>query len=144
MLCTFTYLLTPRSRVLLKKLTGFGASKKIPRLYGTRNFITALTSARHLSLSSARSIQSLQYPPTSWRPILILFSHLGLGLPNNFLPSGFLTKILCTPLPFPIRTTCPAHLILLHFTTHTILGKEYRSSSSSLRNFLHSPLPHLS
>ena len=40
----------------------------------------------------------------------------------------------------PICATCPAHLILLHFTTRTILGKEYRSLSSSLRNFLHSPI----
>ena len=39
----------------------------------------------------------------------------------------------------PIRATCPAHLILLDFTTRTKLGKEYRSLSSSLCNFLHSP-----
>ena len=42
--------------------------------------------------------------------------------------------------PPPIRATCPAHLILLDFTTRTILGKEYRSLSSSLCNFLHSPV----
>jgi hypothetical protein len=46
-----TYLLTPRSRVLLEKLTGFAASQEIPRIYETRNFITVLTSARQLSLS---------------------------------------------------------------------------------------------
>jgi hypothetical protein len=56
-----TYLLTPWSRVLLEKLTGFAASQEIPRIYGTRRFITAFTSARHLSLSWAKSIQSM--PP---------------------------------------------------------------------------------
>jgi hypothetical protein len=61
-----TYVLTPWSRVLFGKLTGFSASQEIPHIYGTRKFITVLTSARHLSLSWARSIQSPQPPPTSW------------------------------------------------------------------------------
>jgi hypothetical protein len=47
--------------------------KKFPAFYGTRKFITVLTSARHLSLSWANSIQSPQAPPTSWRSILILY-----------------------------------------------------------------------
>jgi hypothetical protein len=42
-----TYLLTPWSRVLLEKLTGFAAGHEIPRIYGTRKFITVLTSVRH-------------------------------------------------------------------------------------------------
>ena len=46
-----TYLLTPWSRVLLENLTGFQLVKKFPIFYGTRRFITAVTSARHLSLS---------------------------------------------------------------------------------------------
>jgi hypothetical protein len=45
------YLLTPWSRVLLEKLTGFTASQEIPRIYGTRKFITVFASAHHLSLS---------------------------------------------------------------------------------------------
>jgi hypothetical protein len=44
-------LLTAWSRVLLEKLTGFQLVKKFPPFYGTRRFITAVTSARHLSLS---------------------------------------------------------------------------------------------
>jgi hypothetical protein len=87
-----TYLLTPWSRVLLEKLTGFAASQEIPRIYGTRKFITVPTSARQLSLSWARSIQYPQSPPTSWRSILILSFHLCLGLPNGLLPSGFPNK----------------------------------------------------
>jgi hypothetical protein len=46
-----TYLLTPRSRILLEKLTGLQLVVKFSALYGTRNFITAFTSACHLSLS---------------------------------------------------------------------------------------------
>jgi hypothetical protein len=46
-----SYLLTLWSTVLLEKLTGSKLVKKLPALYGTRKFITALTSARHLSLS---------------------------------------------------------------------------------------------
>jgi len=47
----FTYLLHGTDRVLLEKLTDFQLVKKFPSYYGTRNFITALTSVRHLSLS---------------------------------------------------------------------------------------------
>ena len=50
-LILLTYLLTPWSRVLLQKLTASAASQEIPRFFGTRRFITVLTSARHLSLS---------------------------------------------------------------------------------------------
>jgi len=47
----FTRFLTPWGRILLEKLTGFQLVKKFPAFYGTRRFITALTIARHLSLS---------------------------------------------------------------------------------------------
>jgi len=47
----FTYLLTPWSRVLLEKLTCSQLVKKFPAFYRLRKFITAFTSARHLSLS---------------------------------------------------------------------------------------------
>ena len=45
-----TYLLTPWSRVLLEKLTGSAASQEFPRIFGTRRFLTVLTSVRHLSV----------------------------------------------------------------------------------------------
>ena len=51
LLLLLAYLLTPWSRVLLEKLTGSAASQEIPRIFGTRMFITVLTSARHLSQS---------------------------------------------------------------------------------------------
>jgi len=45
------HLLTPWSRVLLEKLTGSAARQEIPRIFGTRRFLTVPTSARYLSLS---------------------------------------------------------------------------------------------
>ena len=76
------YLLTPWCRVLLEKLTGLQLVKKFPAIHGNRKFITALTSVRHLSLSCASPIQSIYPHPTSWRSILILSTHLRLGLPS--------------------------------------------------------------
>ena len=56
-----TFLLTPWSRDLFEKLNGVQLVKKFPGFYGNRRFITAFTSVRHLSLSSASLIQSI--PP---------------------------------------------------------------------------------
>ena len=102
------YLLTPWRRVLLEKLTGLQLVKKFPGFHGTRRFITALTSVCHLSLSWASPIQSIYPHPTYWRSILILSTHLRLGLPSGLLPSGFPTKTLYIPLSSPIRATCRA------------------------------------
>ena len=115
-----TYLHTPWCRVLLEKLTGLQLVKKFPAFYGTRRLITALTSVRHLSLSCASPIQSTYPHPTSWRSILILSTHLRLGLPSGLFPSVFPTKTLHAPLSSPIRATCPAHLILIDFITRKI------------------------
>ena len=96
-----TYLLTPWCRVLLEKLTGLQLVKKFPAFHGTRRFITAHTSVRHLSLSWANPIQSIYPHPTSWRSVLILSTHLRLGLPSGLFPSGFPTMTLYTPSPHP-------------------------------------------
>jgi hypothetical protein len=66
--------------------------------------------------------------------------HIRLGLPSGHFPAGHSTKTLYTPLLYPICATCPTHLILLYFITRTILGEEYRSLSSSLCSYLHSPV----
>ena len=97
-----TYLLTPWCRALLEKLTGLQLVKKYHAFYGTRRFITALTSVRHLSLSWAGPIQSIYPHPTSWRSILILSTHLRQGLANGLFPSGFPSKTLYTRLSSPI------------------------------------------
>ena len=91
------YLLTPGCRVLLEKLTGLQLVKKFLAFHGTRRFITVLTRVRHLSLSWGSPIQSIYPQLTSWRSILILSTHLRLGLPSGILPSGFHTETLYTP-----------------------------------------------
>ena len=68
---TSLYLFNPWCRVLLEKLTGLQLVKKFPAFHGTRRFITALTSVRHLSLSWARPIQSIHPHPISRRSVLI-------------------------------------------------------------------------
>ena len=92
-----TYL-TPRCRVLPEQLTGLQLVKKFPAFHGNLRFITALTSVRHLSLSWASPIQSTCPHPPSCRSILILSTHLRLGLPSGLFPSGF-PSLRFQPLP---------------------------------------------
>ena len=137
-ICLLTYLLTPCSTVL-EKLTGSQPVKKSPTFYGNQKLIIAFTSACHLSLSWASSIQSIPPHPTSRRSILILSSNLCLGLPLVSFHHQVSPPKPCICLSsHPIHATCPAHLIFLNFITRTILGEEYSSSSSSVYSFLHS------
>jgi hypothetical protein len=55
---SFHYFLTPWSRTLLEKLTGFQLVKKFSAFYGTRRFITAFTSARHLPYPEQQSFHT--------------------------------------------------------------------------------------
>ena len=88
-------------------------------------------------LSWVKSIQSIPPHPTSWRfiqstpphhtswiSILILYSHLRLGLTSGLFPSGFPSTTLHTPLLSTIHATCSAHLILLDLNTRTIFDAE--------------------
>ena len=81
-----TYLHISWSRVILEKLTGFQLVQDFPPFYGTRRFIRAFASVRHLSLSWATSSQSISPHPTSWISILIFSSHLRPCLPTSSFP----------------------------------------------------------
>jgi hypothetical protein len=54
---------TPRSRVLLEKLTVLQLVKKFLAFHGTRRFIAAVQRLRNLSPSSARSIPFIPFIP---------------------------------------------------------------------------------
>jgi len=109
--------MTASSRVLSEKLIDPQLVKKYPKFYGNQKFNTAFPKARHLSLYWARSIQSMSAQPTYWRSILILSSHLGLGLPSVLFYIRSLHQIPATPLLSPIRATRSASFVLLYLIT---------------------------
>jgi hypothetical protein len=80
--------------------------------YATRSIITEFTRALHLTLSSARPIQSTPPHPNSPRSILILFTTYVLVSLSASFPLAF-PPVTYVFLFSPIRVTCPAHLILL-------------------------------
>jgi hypothetical protein len=76
----------------------------------------------------------------SQRFILILSSHLCLGLLSGLFPLGFLTRILYTFLISAMHTSCFSHLILLHLITLIIFTEKYELEGSSLSSFLQPPV----
>jgi hypothetical protein len=125
------YLLTPRSRVLLEKLTGFQLVKKYP------HFMESESSLSHLQLpATCPRPEPDQYSPCphliSWRFILILSSHLRLGLPRSLFLSGLPTKIANKHLLCPICATRPTHLI---FPEMQVATKHYLYFEPKKNNF---------
>ena len=114
----------------------FSASQEISRIYGNQRFITALTRARHLSLSWATSIQSMPHP-TAWRSILLSSSHKRLR--SGLFPSGPPNQnpLLYSPVTHSCYTPSQSHS---WFTIRVTFSEQYRSLSSSLCSFLHSPV----
>jgi hypothetical protein len=74
------------------------------------------------------------------RFVLILSTHLRLGLPSGQFPSGFPTNNLYAFLFSLIRATFPVHLIVVDLIILIILGEKYKSRSSSLCSCLHPPV----
>jgi hypothetical protein len=124
---------------MLEKLKASQLVKNFPACYGTRRFITAFKIARHMSLSWARSIQSIPSHHTSWGSNLILDYHLSMGRQNGPFPLGFSTQILYKPILHLTRYMLrPSHSSRLYLLTK--FGEQYRSLRSTLYNFPHSPV----
>ena len=73
-----TYLLTPWNRILLEKLTGPAASQEIPRIFGTRRFLTVLTRCP----PPVPILSQLHPVPTTTSHFLKI--HLNIILPSTF------------------------------------------------------------
>ena len=129
-----TYLLAPLSRVLLENLTGSQLVKKFSAFYGTRSFITAFTTARHLSIPShinpiheppfqIPEDPSKYYPPIyAW--VFQVVSFLQISTPKS-----------CMHLASPPYLLY-ASLILLGLINQIIFGEEYRSLRSAICSLL--------
>ena len=135
-----SYSLTPRSRVLLKKLTGSQLVKKFPAFYATRRLITSFTSARHLSLSWVRSIQSMPPHPH------FLKIHLNIILPSTpgsskwiSSPQGFPQKPcihLSSPPHVPHAPTPPSHSSRFDHPNNIGLGVQITLTFITFRNIM--------
>jgi hypothetical protein len=95
-----------RAKHLFEKLSIVQPLKNFPAFYETRRFITVSTRALQWSLSWARSFHSGPSHFVSLRSILILSTHLRLGLPSGVYSSGFQTNNLY---PHSCYISCQSH-----------------------------------
>jgi hypothetical protein len=109
--------------------------EKCCSFHGTRRFISMSMGARHLSLSSARWIQSISLHWITLSSMSVLSSPIRLGLPSGLFQMGFATKILYVFLLSPIRNTCLTYLNLF-----TLISQISIPWSSSLHRLLQTPV----
>jgi hypothetical protein len=106
--------------LLLEKLTVFQLVEKFPAFYGTRRFTAAFTSARHLSLSRATSIQSTPPHPTSWISIIILPSTPGSLKWTLSLRFPHQNPVYASPVPHTCYMARPPHRIFFSINNSII------------------------
>ena len=80
--CCFKTSSINRQVKLLEKFVVLKLVKKFPTYYGTRRLITMVKTANHLPLFSTTLIQTMSSHLVSLISILLLASHLYLGLPS--------------------------------------------------------------
>jgi hypothetical protein len=130
--CSYNYSMEPSNSWGAKN---FSTSQEFPHIlwdpkvhYHSQNCLTPVPILRQLDPLNTHP------HPTSWESILILSSHLYLGLLSVLFRSGFPTKNLYTTLQFPTNPTCPVHPIL-DFITCAIFGEGYKINNSYIMQF---------
>ena len=125
--------LTPHSTVLLEKLTGLSASQEISHILWNpkvRNRIhECLPPVSILSQLDLFHTPTSHYLKIHLNIILYVWVSQVVSFPQVSPPKPSLSHACYMP--------CPSHLDLI---TRTIFGEQYRSLSSSLCSFLHSPV----
>ena len=113
------------------------ASQEIFRILWNVKFTPAHKSPP-LALSCISWVHST--PPILVHFILIIFSHLRSGLPNNILPSNFPTKTLYAPLllPHTCHLPCPSYSSWFHHLD--FIWWEVQFISFLIGTFLHFPV----
>ena len=97
-LYSITYLPTPWSRDLTEKLTG---PQQVTAFYGSQSSLPHSRQPATYLYPEPDQTSPCPHQPTSQRSVLILSSHLCLGLPSALLPLGVPTKTLYAPLVSP-------------------------------------------
>ena len=130
--------LTPCSRVLLEKIS-FSACQEIPSILWKSEAHCRIHNSSPPApiLHQISPVNTPHYFLKIYFNIILPFTtrssewSLSLSIPH---------KIPVCIYALPIRSTCPAHLILLDLIARIVYGEEYGSLSSSLCSYLHSPV----
>jgi hypothetical protein len=126
----------PLGTVLLERLTVPLPVNKRPAFYEP---VSSLPCSQETATCHGEPDQSRSRPrATSCSSILVLPSHLCLGLPSGLFQSGFPNKTPYAPLLSAIRVTCPDPLILVDLIARMIFGEE-STPFSSLCIYVRSP-----
>jgi hypothetical protein len=99
--------------------------KKFFAFCGTWRFITTFAKAHYLSVSWYRSVHSPSSHPVGWRYILILSSHLRLGLTSGRFPSAFRTISILVSSPSDVAFEWVVVLFIFREVVYSSLYQEY-------------------